>query len=309
MYSLSQIKRGLEWTRESPKEPVRELNRVYYNYRNGPGYNRSGVDVLSEDWDTLIILDACRFDLFRNRHTLDGELEQRISRGSHTSEFLWGNFAGRTLHDVVYTTASPMYRRFESSLDTSFHDMIEVWDSDRWNDDVGTVMPGEMVDAAVHSHEQYPEKRHVVHFMQPHYPFIESNIDDEERTFGGGNGEADFWRRRFRGQIDADRSAVWAAYRDNFDRVIAAVERLVGSIDGRVVVTADHGNLIGERIGPFPIVEWGHPRGIHVDPLVRVPWLVCQTSQRRTIRESPPVDQQTADEDAVSDRLGALGYV
>jgi len=310
MYSLSQIKRGLEWTRESPKEPLRELNRIYYTYRTEPDYNRSGVDVLSEAWDTLIILDACRFDLFRDRHTLEGDLEQRISRGSHTSEFLRGNFTGRTIHDTVYTTASPMYRRFEASIGASFHNVIDVWDSDQWDDDVGTVLPQEMTDAALRSHDQYPEKRHIVHFMQPHYPFISSDIDDQERTFGGGDGEADFWRKRFRGQIDTDRSAVWDAYRANFDRVIPAVDRLVGSIDGRVVVTADHGNLIGERVGPFPIAEWGHPRGIHADPLVRVPWFVCQTGPRRTVCESAPVDQDIDDDDdTVSDRLSALGYV
>lgn len=48
-----------------------------------------GFDPMAEDWDLLIVLDACRFDSFRdafNRY-FEGELREVRSRGSCTPEW------------------------------------------------------------------------------------------------------------------------------------------------------------------------------------------------------------------------------
>jgi hypothetical protein len=37
---------------------------------------------MDEDWDTLLILDACRYDLFAEEVPFGGRLESRISLGS-----------------------------------------------------------------------------------------------------------------------------------------------------------------------------------------------------------------------------------
>ncbi len=51
--------------------------------------------IFSEPWDNLIILDACRYDVFEEvfkKRNMKGKLEYRISRGSWTVEFLLENF-------------------------------------------------------------------------------------------------------------------------------------------------------------------------------------------------------------------------
>ena len=47
---------------------------------------------MKEDWDNLIVLDACRYDMFKEINTIKGNLERGISRGSATSQFLIENF-------------------------------------------------------------------------------------------------------------------------------------------------------------------------------------------------------------------------
>src|SRR6056297_529711 len=68
-----------------------EINNFVFRARYGPG-----TRVMDEDWDNLIILDACRYDMFAEQVDLDGELESRISLGSTSEEFLEQNFGDNT---------------------------------------------------------------------------------------------------------------------------------------------------------------------------------------------------------------------
>jgi hypothetical protein len=54
-----------------------------------------GINVLEEDWDNLVILDACRYDLFKQVNDISGDLQKRQSQASMTAEFLNRNFAGK----------------------------------------------------------------------------------------------------------------------------------------------------------------------------------------------------------------------
>ena len=310
MYSLQQIRTGLAWGLESPSLLLREANRVYYRRRYGPGFYRPGVDVIREDWDTLVILDACRYDVFRGENAIPGTLESRTSRGSHTSEFLRGNFDGRALHDTVYTTASPQLESRRDEISVEFHAVNNVWETDRWDDQEGTVTPSKMTEAAVTAHEQYPEKRHIVHYIQPHYPFIGSDVDDSTRGINEQTESTyDVWEERIRDRIDATTEQLWSAYTRNLNLALDEVEKLCGAIDGRTVVSSDHGNMVGERASPIPIREWGHPYGIYTKQLLKVPWLVHESGQRRSITAEEPTAVRDSDETEIKDRLEDLGYV
>ena len=74
---------------------LRTLLNYYYN----------GSFILDEEWDNLIILDACRYDTFKDNNFLQGKLEYRISKGSTTREFLTKNFIennDETYNDIIY---------------------------------------------------------------------------------------------------------------------------------------------------------------------------------------------------------------
>lgn len=305
MYSLSEIRRALA-------NPVRiglECSRLYHRRGHRRRYDPSGVDIFAEDWDTLIVLDACRYDLFERRSTLPGDLEARSSRGSGTVEFLRGNVAGRDLRDTVYVTANPQLYRHREELDPTFHDVIHVWMEEGWDDRYGTVLPETTTRYALEAAKRYETKRLVIHYLQPHYPFIGSGTEFDNGHVGDPDGGPSFWIRLMDGSLEVDPDVVRDAYANNLDRVLPHVASLLEALEGRTVVTADHGNLLGERVAPVPIRGWGHPKGIHVEPLLKVPWLVHAGDRRKeVVAEDPVSDAPTVDETAVRERLADLGY-
>jgi len=298
MLSLNRIKKGLR----NPQLILRELNRLYYT-QGSRDHNPKGINVFEEDWDNLIVLDACRYELFENI-ALKGELESKISKGASTIEFLRGNFRGKKLNDTVYVTANPHFSGREEKLDTEVHDLINVWGGEDWNSMVDTVMPDTVSDEAISASEKHGDKRLMVHYMQPHYPFVSEEEEVETPT-----GIDHIWHRVMAGELDLEPEAVWSDYRKTFEFVMEEVERLVEHLDGKTVVTADHGNVYSERVSPIPVKEWGHPIGIYDRKLVKVPWLIID-GERREIKASGKENRETAEEndEEIKEKLSKLGY-
>ncbi|WP_235272201.1 alkaline phosphatase family protein [Halanaeroarchaeum sulfurireducens] len=277
--------------------------------------NKAGTDVVNEDWDTLVVLDACRYDMFESTSQLDGELSSRISKGSATTEWLQANFDKRDLRDTVYVTANPQLEENRDRWDIQLHETINVWLDEGWDDETGTVRAETMTEAALEAAERFPHKRLVVHYMQPHYPFVPAETDFDKEHLqqidgeGGGPSEENVWNQKFNGTLDVSREKLWEVYTANLEYVLEHVEELLADVSGRTVVTADHGNYVGERASPIPIREWGHPRGLYDDPVVRVPWLVSETGDRHLVVGSS-ADDTTRDvqKDVVAERLRDLGY-
>lgn len=294
----------------APSLAIRKLTQQYNRFCHGEPYNTNGIDLMANDWDNLIVLDACRYDLFKEHNTIDGELSSVESRGSATHEWLYGNFHGRELWDTVYVTGNPMLYRRRDDVDVEFHGVIEVWQGDGWDEEEGTVLPGTMADAVREAAKAYPNKRLLCHFMQPHYPFIGSNggfgqgfIMEEEET----NQEP--WLQLKIDRLDVGREAIWDAYVDNLRIALPAVRGLIKELDGKSIVTSDHGNMLGERAGP--VREWGHPPHIYTDELIRVPWLECPTVDRREVIATEPSQDgsELNAESVVQSRLSELGYI
>lgn len=290
---------------------VRGANRLYYRRLNSQAYNTGGVDLFDEDWDYLLILDACRYDMFEEHHDLPGQLESRISRGSDTVEFLRGNFVGKSLNDTVYVTANPQFYRNRERLPTELYDVVNIWQRDGWNEEHQTVLPETVNEYAKDAATAYPNKRLIIHYIQPHYPFLESESSFDKNHLNVENpDEEHLWDRLMTGKLEMSRDSIWQLYVDNLRTVLLHVKELVTELTGKVVVTADHGNMVGERASPFPITEWGHPRGMYTEQLVTVPWLTLENGPRReTVAEELINERENVDTDVVSERLAALGYI
>ncbi|WP_254921996.1 hypothetical protein [Halorubrum sp. Eb13] len=266
---------------------------------------------MAEDWDNLLILDACRYDMFSNRIDIDGELESRISLGSTSEEFMEKNFDEKQFHDTVYVNANPFIPRLNLD-DGTFHAVVNCLND--WDTELQTVRPEIVAERAREASEQYPNKRLIVHFMQPHAPFIGER---GRKMIGGGwtmdhdvEKEPGVWDQLRDGR-DISLNTVWEAYNENLDLVLEEVKPLLTDLDGKSVITADHGNLVGERLRPIPTRrKYGHPYGVHTEELVKVPWFIMDRSNRKEISADSPVksnDESVSDE-KLEDRLEALGY-
>lgn len=272
----------------------RHLNRCYYHARHGE-YNNQGIDIFDEDWDNLVVLDACRADTYEARATI-GDYETRLSKASMTERWVEANFSNRDLRDTVYLSANGMARPDE--VGARLHEYVPVWlESHRDEGHDRVCHPSELTSQAISAVEKYPEKRLLIHYVQPHVPFLGPSGDKFDV-------EADIPEL----VRDHPLREVVQAYEENLDIVLEEVERLLAALPGKTVVTADHGQLLGERLRPVPIREVGHPRGIYAKELVQVPWDVHEYGHRKTIRKGAVGENTAYDDDELAEHLEALGY-
>jgi len=264
------------------------------------------IDIMNQDWDYLIILDACRYDYFEKvyrSYLSHGTLKKVRSPASNTME--WCKKVFREKHDdVIYISANPSINSkvpvggFDPKK--HFHKIVDVWDWG-WDKRLGTVHPKTMNLAVMRSKERYPKRRLIIHHIQPHSPYLifgyqrdpaanrkttsiktlVESVPRQIRKSVGKMSDEILGRRitwKLRGPLElppvGPRDLAFRfgdeklrqAYEENLKIVLSYVAQLLEKLSGKIVVTADHGELLGEE------GVYGHPVGHHVRPLMEVPW-------------------------------------
>jgi hypothetical protein len=270
------------------------------------GYGTSAYD---REWDVLVVLDGCRADLLSSvAPDVDflGDVETVRSVGSSSSEWLENTFGDQqATGETVLVTGNTWTDRYLTAAD--FAALDEVWKY-AWDETLGTVPADAITERAIaHARERDPAWL-VVHYMQPHHPFVPDplDVDDGMRRSGSESSHTNPWIALRRGEVSLDR--VWQAYEANLRYVLESVGTLCENVDGTVGITADHGNLFG---------EWGlygHPMHTPVPALLAVPWAETTAADRGTHTPTlePPEPlpvSRVHGEETDRDRLAALGYL
>lgn len=280
------------------RAPLRRLDAAGY---------RRGIPIFDREWDVLLVLDGCRADLMRG--VLDGrdgeyEWDTHDSVASTSSVWLDRTFGDDRASTVGYVTGNPFSDSKVDGSNVGYLD--EVWRYG-WDDEVGTIRPRPLTDRAVDTWRRRDEHgidRLIVHYMQPHYPFLGHRLGDgvDPTRIGGENGTRSAWDRLRDGERTIEE--VWDAYRSNLEHVLDDVDLFRSVVDAeRVVLSADHGNAIGE----FGV--YGHPARMPLGCLREVPWIGTTATATRAYtpsfdRPSDPVGVDST----VTDRLRSLGY-
>lgn len=278
-----------ERSRPSLRSVCRQLSRWWYT-------DVTAEHMLGADWDYLFLLDACRSDTFASVSNLPGDTATIETGATMTVEWLERHVAGTQLHDTVYITGNHQIQTYGSRLEPDFHayKMVEP------DHPTGVATPEAVAAAARQAEREYPSKRLLVHFVQPHTPYL-GPIGREIRN---GISLSEVYAR-----TDATMADIKFAYRENLDIVLSVVADLFEEFEGRFVVSADHGELLGERLRPVPIRDFGHPRGVYHEALLSVPWHSYERGERRTVvAEQPAESLGDGSPDELDDRLAALGY-
>ena len=180
------------------------------------------------------------------------------------------------LKDIVYISGNPnisnycLHRRYD---DIQFFEIVDVW-KDGWDNKYNTVHPNEINKATISSITRNPLKKHIIHYMQPHHPFIgkikisESGWKKLRIKILKPYDEYDqdiIWDLLRRKEIDIEYA--WEAYRENLHLVLDYVNKLVSKLYGKICITSDHGNLFG-KYGFL----YGHPGSTTFRELLHVPW-------------------------------------
>lgn len=262
--------------------------------------------VLDADWNVLVVLDACRGDLFASV-VGNGDYdripvgETRTSPASSSEEWLtsvFGDAADADLANLAYVTGNP----FSAVVldETRFAALDDVW-RDAWDDALGTIPPNPITDRAIDVWRNGEADRMVVHYMQPHFPSLADPAGDGVPLEAFGDRPMSVWEDLRFGRRDVD--DVRARYRANLEVVLEEVESLLANLDAdRVVVTADHGNAFGEKH------IYGHPGGVDLPCLREVPWSVTNGTDTRSREPLTRRDDVQPDGLPVEDRLEKLGY-
>ncbi len=260
-------------------EPL--IDRVYKELKNN--LPRQEKLIWYGDFDVLIILDACRYDIFSGIYTkyIDNSyLIPAWSPASVTLDWLKKVWGIKYWDDIVYVTASPLINKShlipQFDANKYFKEIIEVWDSG-WSPELITVPPQNVnlaVKAVITKYNLRGVKigrdyRLVIHYVQPHAPYIglrkltkaiitselaTSVIDVTVRKF-----------KQFHGDYSIDylmlyilssnlsskelKYLIRREYTSNLKWVLSYVARLIKYLSKyklRIVLTADHGELLGE---------------------------------------------------------------
>jgi hypothetical protein len=310
----------------------------------------------------IVVLDACRYGFFEEVYDeyLKGQLEKVWSSANNTPNYVastWTNW-----HDLTYISTLPWasdmawasINHVEPYLSEANHgyrpsehlkDARNIW-INRWNAVQFTVPPEATTQEAVNYLSSTAEPQLVVHYLQPHRPYIgEPKIDPWSETFDPDEVETvedpDFdelfrdrtevspeeiykydigWQEFTKYGLEAPRFDIKEAilsgdlskeryreaYRGNLRLVLESVSKLVKTADCPVYITADHGEFLGEG-GRVLHSNFTHPI------LREVPWLEVHGS-RYTGEDMESVvetDQESdkIDNHNVKERLKQLGYL
>jgi hypothetical protein len=312
MEQLSENWSDIHWWESTAYPYVLNELAVSYHKLNGADF----VSVPDEDWDNMIILDACRYDIFEKLNCLSGVLHKKYSKAPQSAGFFDRNFGDRTFYDIVSVTGNPYHE--VRLTDEQFHKVYHLWKT-HWTEDISSIHPKDVTDATLEISDSHPKKRLMVHFMQPHAPFIGPWAREQIGIHVGNThvrqlaeqGEYSIETKNpyslaKSGEIDS--AQLRRGYKENLNIVLEQVDRLLSGLEGKTVVTADHGELFGERAWPFFRREYQHPN-IMATKLLEVPWLVIDSDERKNIKSEPPeTDSTDGVETNIEQRLHDLGY-
>ncbi|MCK4753323.1 MAG: hypothetical protein KAS75_07745 [Planctomycetes bacterium] len=303
------------------------------------------VKILDEQWDYLVVLDACRYDYFERMYKKffdKGTLSKKISKASHTSEWLRSNF--REYVDLVYVSSNPHINSNRAicgfSAKQYFFKVYDIWHT-HWNKKLDTVEPDILTEQAIKIVNRHHDKKAIIHYMQPHEPYLTckhlSSVsryevrDKQNPVFYfiyrclnrlmllfGIKSHLVRWRimRLLRLEIPSQiyrivRSEGPEALKDYYEAnlrcVLSSVKNLVGQLGGRIVITSDHGEMLGEK------GLYGHWPGANQPELREVPWLVIDKPKKDVdvsgeVEEQEPEAPDATDEE-IKEKLRHLGYL
>jgi hypothetical protein len=265
-------------------------------------YDLISTNVYEREWDILIILDCMTCEMVNrcvDEYSFLSDMDSIVSVGSTSTEWMEKTFTQNYLSEVNNTlyitgnTHSHDWINYEY-----FYNVKEVW-KEGWHVDSKTVPPRRITDTAIHHHRKSDPKRMILHYMQPHQPFINLNGTSLYEDSNNMTLEELHYLEGY------SREEILDAYVGNLRAVLDDIVLLLSNISGdKVVISADHGEALGEKS------VWGHPRGAGIKKVNIVPWFeTTATDTKEYEPDYTPIEESQATNAEVMEKLSQLGYV
>lgn len=211
------------------------------------------LDPTKEDWQTMVILDGCRYDCFNEVNFIEGELECVSSESLDTTDWYKRYWGGSKHDDIVLFHGIDFIEKFGGN----FHNVYRMWDYDNM------LKIDEQIEFVEDKIKDIDDKRVMIHFLQPHLPFTNyfgrkllkeigtsdkgmPSDYDKVTAYGKNHG----WERIRKAYIEEIRYILY---------------KLIDSDIEFDTITSDHGIRIGEHGNIYR-------HGVHCDVVHYVPW-------------------------------------
>lgn len=202
-----------------------------------------------EDWDWLIILDACRYDFFVRNWGI-GKIDYRLSLASDTLGTL-RRFP--KLEDSILITGHPFpllfKHKFTKAVDVGFDHHLST-------------CPPWFINSYVRRHIGMINRfrRKVLWYLQPHHPYIGRTRLDVRIFEDPVSGKMTPIQKTISLMKKAKREGILEnAYEDNLKLVLHYVRELLPLMKGKVIITSDHGEGLGKPLRSQDKPIFSHP--------------------------------------------------
>ena len=276
------------------------------------------------DWQALLILDACRADYFIDCYPdpeaiglpipPKSEIKTVLSQGRDTLSWMLKAFpVVAKKHPAVYTANPQTTVQINARYPTT--PVINIWEK-AWcrltSKNIPSVHPWAVTGYVLGS-DWYMmcARKIVVVYIQPHFPAI----GHTPLAMGQWQTTSNDYSRACRHELVRPEKAykrgtitlksLRRAYADNVREVMRAALHLACHIKGKVVITSDHGESLGEIDEKLNAPMFGHSdRWTRMDHVLRpVPWLEVDCSVLDEANVNGTRDEIT------KQRLKDLGYM
>lgn len=295
-----------------------------------------GTNIYENEWDLLIILDACRVDALRqvsDEYEFLQDFDTIWSVGSSTPEWVSNTFRPDYEDDVARTafvTSNGTYQwifemdEIHPELASIFGDVnfaswiiehLASWDTVKEDDFYlrdqvwmytdgpdnpldNEALPETITDRAIAIARDHNPGRLLVHYREPHAPYTANAIaEDRELKYY----EKNPWEA-LRSGVPLQK--VWSAYLDELRYALDNVETLLNNVDAEIaVISADHGEAFG---------EWGfysHPSLLPLPCVKKVPWITTTATDTGVYEPTIESEANDIDEEKLKNHLKELGYI
>lgn len=328
------IKKGLRSPEKVPNYLYRNFQSLSqaarleaYRRRNAIDRQKSLIhDFIDNEEFVLVILDACRYDFFNEIYEdyLTGDLDRVWASGRWTAEYCERTWTEE--YDLTYINSIPVFSDFYFELrnmdfrpSDHIEKIVHMWEHE-WDSSLGTTPPEAITDEALRHANGNGPTRIVAHYAQPHVPYIGEERIEAWDSEVAANTDTDELRDLFEEGSERPTQVVLEkirngevsdrqlkrAYRSNLDYVMSEVIRLVERINCPVVVTADHGEHLGEN---------GYYLHEEDSAIVRqVPWLIVGENKvgvvtnKKDPSETHRATSYSGSKNDVEEQLRHLGY-
>lgn len=211
------------------------------------------INPAKENWKTLVILDSCRYDYFKEVNFIKGKLFKVDTRCSNTHEWYAKYWCNKFHSNTVLVHGIHFVEKFGNFFARAYR---------MWNYE-NMLKIDEQISFAEKVLKEIGDKRVLIHFLQPHIPFNNpkgKKLLRKLKTSGKGLPE------------DHDKITIygnkygWNEIKEAYKEEIKYVLKKI--TDSKIepdVISADHGIRIGE--------DKTFRHGAHTNIVHTVPWL------------------------------------